>query len=123
MTDMKERFALWERDSDVSDPESFDQDFHIFDSPRIGGRYKIHRTTSINLQSEFDTLANMGGERIRARIGTSLIDRLRQGEIAPVVVDATMINRAKENSQSMPVAKRARRLLRFLVESSRSIED
>ena len=123
MTDMKERYALWERDSDVSDPDSFDQDFHIFDSPRIGGRYKIHRTTSINLQSEFDTLANMGGERIRARIGTSLIDRLRQGEIAPVDVDATMINRANENSQSMPVAKRARRLLRFLVESSRSIEE
>lgn len=118
MTDMKERYALWERDS-----ESFDQDFHIFDSPRIGDRYKIHRTTSINLQSEFDTHANMGGERIRARIGTSLIDRLCQGEIAPVVVDATMINRAKENSQSMPVAKRARRLLRFLVESSRSIEE
>ena len=94
---------------------------YLFHSLRIGGDYEISRQASVNLQSECRQLGDSKeAERLKARIATILIDRQRQGETTSRV-DVAMIESVSRDVRILPVAKRARRLLRFIVRSTQSI--
>ena len=110
-----DRFKIWEQDvpSQAYEPNGR---FFRFNSPRIFGEYRIFSAHSRNLKFEIDRLAAQRGsepERLRAQLATQLIDRIEAGEQTPTV-DRKMIDKLVSDSRPLPVATRARRLLKFM---------
>ena len=112
-------FKVWDFDQLQPDPSSTLT--YLFMSPRIGGMYKISRKAAINLQSECQRVGPQEADRLEARLATLLVNRIRHGELIPVV-NAALVEYACEKTKPLSVIKRARRLLRFLVESTNSID-
>ena len=112
MGNEREKYNVWDIDEWVPDQELWRRDIYLFESDRIWGKYKIHRHASVNLKAECDRLERVEANRLKARLGTMLIDRIAQGESEPLV-DTVMIDRLIKNSPPLPFAERARRLLRY----------
>lgn len=75
----------------------------------------------MNLKSECARVSLQASERLKARLATVLIDHIRLGHLTPVV-DAALVDYVLKKTKPLPIAKRARRLLRFVVDSTSSID-
>ena len=85
------------------------------DSPRTDGFYKLNEDVYRFLLSR-----RLSSNDVKARLTTWLIDQRRQGVIIPVVTYEIAYSFIEtEDRRSLPVAKRAERLLRFLVNRTR----
>ena len=79
------------------------------DSPRAGGRYRIHEDASVLLHEG----------SLKARLTSWLIEQRQLGEQCPEITTKTIEN--VERRQHLPVYKRAGRLLRYFGEAERSL--
>ena len=109
---MKE-IKIWESDVAVA-THLPDQSFMcMFQSLRIAGSYKIPIDDGRYLNYRCNQLSRAERDRVKARLGTVLLDRRVGGEEAPLV-DKKLIDYAIEIAQPLPVAQRARRLLKLM---------
>ena len=113
-------YRVWTSDDQL--PDSSSSDSYLFRSHRIGGVYRIARQAAVHLERECHKVDPKEAERLKARLATLLMDRIKQGELIPVV-DPTLVDYVCKKTKPLPVAKRARRLLRFVVESTSSLDE
>ena len=120
MINNREDHKLWDADTPILDDEAWKKDCYTFESPRIFGKYRIHRHASVSLAAECTKLGSEARERLKARLATILIDRIDEGEEVPFI-DPPLIEHVIENSRPLPVPKRARRLLEAMANSTRDL--
>lgn len=114
-----EEYRLWDEDTHIPNDQAWKKDCIMFDSPRVFGKYMIHRQASHNLDTECKKLGSAASKRLKARLATILIDRIVEGEEIPLI-DSKLIDHVIENTKPLSVAKRARRLLKSMVLSARN---
>ena len=83
-------------------------EYQEVDSPRAGGRYRVHKDALILLH-----------ESLKARLTSWLIEQRQLGEQCPEITTQTIEN--VERRRHLPVNERAERLLRYFGEAERSL--
>lgn len=91
--------------------EKFIAEMALVDSPRTDGQYYLYEEADRLISSR-----RLPDGNLRARLTTWLVDQRRQGNIAPSVTGEIARSFIGTNDRrSLPMAKRAERLLRFLI--------
>lgn len=88
-------------------------DYIKVESMRIDGQYRLSKYDKPSITLDENRRNNPQESRIRARLGTKLIDQIRSGVTLPIV-DHAMVERAKSTLSALSVPQRAHRLLEFI---------
>ena len=113
----KDTCPIWGPDWPAEVISTLDLGLYV-NSARAGGEYWIDRSCCW-LKGPDYALYNHVKDIDRIRLTTWLVDQRRQSDSAPRITDA-VIKRA-QNARSLPVPKRAERLLRFLVDETGAV--
>ncbi|MCY3627483.1 MAG: hypothetical protein OXG88_07580 [Gammaproteobacteria bacterium] len=114
-------YRVWKSDEAVPEETEKKKLTYYFKSPRIGGDYKVTYEAAMSPMLLSQEINTQETKRLKAQLATTLIDRIRHGDMVPLV-DKALVEYIHNKTKPLPIAKRARRLLRFLVESTNSID-